>query len=33
LPEEGAHTPDEIWANCEYFLKAVAPAGFVDGRK
>ncbi|HEX4106209.1 MAG TPA: mannonate dehydratase [Rhizomicrobium sp.] len=25
LPEEGAHTLDEIWANCEYFLKAVVP--------
>jgi mannonate dehydratase len=25
LPDEGAHTLDEIWANCEYFLKAVVP--------
>jgi mannonate dehydratase len=25
LPEEGVHTQDEIWANCEYFLKAVVP--------
>ena len=25
LPEEGAHKLDEIWANCEYFLKAVVP--------
>jgi mannonate dehydratase len=25
LPEEGAHTLDEIWANCEYFLRAVVP--------
>jgi mannonate dehydratase len=25
LPEEGAHTLDEIWANCDYFLKAVVP--------
>jgi len=25
LPEEGAHTLDEIWANCAYFLKAVVP--------
>jgi mannonate dehydratase len=25
LPEEGAHTLDEIWANCSYFLKAVVP--------
>jgi mannonate dehydratase len=26
LPEEGAHTLDEMWANIAYFLKAVAPA-------
>ncbi|HEY4077418.1 MAG TPA: mannonate dehydratase [Rhizomicrobium sp.] len=25
LPDEGAHTLDEIWANCEYFLKVVVP--------
>jgi mannonate dehydratase len=25
LPEEGAHTLDEIWANCAFFLKAVVP--------
>ena len=25
LPEEGAHTLDEIWANITYFLKAVIP--------
>jgi mannonate dehydratase len=25
LPEEGAHTLEEIWANCAYFLKAVVP--------
>jgi mannonate dehydratase len=25
LPEEGAHTLDEIWANITYFLKAVVP--------
>lgn len=26
LPAEGAHTADEMWANIEYFLKAVIPA-------
>ena len=26
LPEEGAHTLDEMWANITYFLKAVVPA-------
>src|SRR5271157_370218 len=26
LPNEGAHTLDEMWANITYFLKAVAPA-------
>ena len=26
LPEEGAHTLDEMWANISYFLKAVVPA-------
>lgn len=26
LPEEGAHTMDEMWANITYFLKAVVPA-------
>lgn len=25
LPEEGAHTLDEMWANISYFLKAVVP--------
>jgi len=25
LPEEGAHTLDEMWANIVYFLKAVVP--------
>ncbi len=25
LPEEGAHTLDEMWANITYFLKAVVP--------
>ena len=25
LPEEGAHTLDEMWANITYFLKAVIP--------
>ena len=25
LPEEGAHTIDEMWANVTYFLKAVVP--------
>ena len=25
LPEEGAHTADEIWANITYYLKAVVP--------
>lgn len=25
LPDEGAHSLDEIWANCAYFLKAVVP--------
>ena len=25
LPEEGAHTLDEMWANVTYFLKAVVP--------
>jgi mannonate dehydratase len=25
LPQEGAHTLDEMWANITYFLKAVAP--------
>ncbi|MGQ9634204.1 MAG: mannonate dehydratase [Bryobacteraceae bacterium] len=25
LPEEGAHSPDEMWANITYFLKAVVP--------
>jgi mannonate dehydratase len=25
LPEEGAHTLDEMWANIAYFLKAVVP--------
>jgi len=25
LPEEGAHTVEEIWANITYFLKAVIP--------
>lgn len=25
LPEEGAHTMDEMWANVTYFLKAVVP--------
>lgn len=26
LPEEGAHSIDEMWANVTYFLKAVVPA-------
>ena len=26
LPDEGAHTLDEMWANITYFLKAVIPA-------
>ena len=26
LPEEGAHSLDEMWANISYFLKAVIPA-------
>jgi mannonate dehydratase len=26
LPEEGAHTLEEMWANISYFLKAVIPA-------
>jgi mannonate dehydratase len=26
LPQEGAHTLDEMWANITYFLKAVIPA-------
>jgi mannonate dehydratase len=25
LPSEGAHSSDELWANCEYFLKHVVP--------
>ena len=25
LPEEGAHTLDEMWTNITYFLKAVVP--------
>src|SRR5207237_8721671 len=25
LPDEGAHTLDEMWANITYFLKAVVP--------
>jgi mannonate dehydratase len=25
LPEEGAHSIDEMWANVTYFLKAVVP--------
>ena len=25
LPDEGAHTLDEMWANITYFLKAVIP--------
>jgi mannonate dehydratase len=25
LPDEGAHTADEMWANLNYFLKAVVP--------
>src|SRR5882724_13130562 len=25
LPEEGAHTLDEMWANITYFLKAIIP--------
>ena len=31
LPEEGAHTLDEMWANITYFLKAVIPVGEQSG--
>ena len=31
LPNEGAHTLDEIWANISYFLKAVIPVADESG--
>jgi len=31
LPEEGAHTLDEIWTNIAYFLKAVVPVAQESG--
>jgi mannonate dehydratase len=31
LPEEGAHSLDEIWANVTYFLKAVVPVAQESG--
>jgi mannonate dehydratase len=31
LPEEGAHTYDEMWANITYFLKAVIPVAEQSG--
>jgi mannonate dehydratase len=31
LPEEGAHTLEEIWANISYFLKAVVPVAEQSG--
>ena len=31
LPNEGAHTLDEIWANITYFLKAVIPVAEASG--
>ncbi len=31
LPEEGAHTLDEIWGNISYFLKAVVPVAEESG--
>jgi mannonate dehydratase len=31
LPEEGAHTSDEMWANITYFLKAVIPVAEESG--
>ena len=31
LPEEGAHTVEEIWANITYFLKAVIPVAEQSG--
>ena len=31
LPEEGAHTLDEMWANITYFLKAVVPVAEQSG--
>ena len=31
LPNEGAHTLDEIWANITYFLKAVIPVAEESG--
>jgi mannonate dehydratase len=31
LPNEGAHTVDEIWANITYFLKAVIPVAEESG--
>jgi mannonate dehydratase len=31
LPEEGAHTRDEMWANVTYFLKAVVPVAVESG--
>ena len=31
LPNEGAHTVDEIWTNITYFLKAVIPVAEESG--
>ena len=31
LPEEGAHTLEEMWANIAYFLKAVVPVAVESG--
>lgn len=31
LPEEGAHTLDEMWANVTYFLKAIIPVAVESG--
>jgi len=31
LPEEGAHTLDEMWSNIAYFLKAVVPVAEESG--
>ena len=31
LPEEGAHSLDEMWANVTYFLKAVVPVAVESG--
>jgi len=31
LPEEGAHTREEMWANISYFLKAVVPVAEQSG--